>query len=216
MYGDVGYRRRYGARSRYYNRYGYAGAGVGSNAGPVAVGSGYGAALDLSQLESGYNAQTASHYAGQYGIAGSKKRKEGERTPFWSTIGDIILLPIRIATTPFVGTNKRRDEREAIAAANAAGGGIAYNEALELARARKLQWRGEAEQMAAYIGQGNIGTAAAQGEQTYYSVGAGPVVQYDPMQGQPGVAVAAEPPSPWIYVGAAVLVAGLGYAILRK
>ena len=210
MYGDVGYRRRYGARSRYYNRYGYAGAGVGSNAGPVAVGSGYGAALDLSQLESGYNAQTASHYAGQYGIAGSKKRKEGERTPFWSTIGDILTLR-------FGRREYREDERaEAIAAANAAGGGIAYNEALELARARKLQWKGEAEEMAAYIGQGNIGTAAAQGEQAYYSVGTGPVMQYDPMQGQPGVAVAAEPPSPWIYIGAAAVVAGLGYAILRK
>ena len=207
MYGDVGYRRRYGARSKYYNKYGYAGAGVGANAGPVAVGSGYGAALDLSQLESGYNAQTASHYAGQYGIAGSKKRKEGERTPFWSTIGDILTLR-------FGRREYREDERaETIAAA---GGGIAYNEALELARARKLQWRGEAEQMAAYIGQGDIGTAAAQGEQTYYSVGTGPVMQYDPMQGQPGVVVAAEPPSPWIYIGAAAVVAGLGYAILRK
>lgn len=216
MYGDVGYRRRYGARSRYYNRYGYAGAGVGANAGPVAVGSGYGAALDLSQIESGYNAQTASHYAGQYGIAGSKWRKEGERTPFWSTIGDVLLTPFRAVGFDVGGTKTRRAEREAIAAANAAGGGIAYNEALELARARKLQWRGEAEEMAAYIGQGNIGTAAAQGEQTYYSVGTGPVMQYDPMQGQPGVVVAAEPPSPWIYVGAAVLVAGLGYAILRK
>lgn len=252
MYGDVGYRRRYGSRARYYNRYGYAGAfplqgsfplrgsfplnGVGSNAGPVAVGGGYGAPIDMSQLESGYNAHTAHAYSGHYGLFGSKKRKEGEKTPFWSTLGDIggalvtaaVAIP-GVALAPVTGgaslipavivggqTIGNISKRKQIQQREIEQTGT--EEKLVIAREKKKGWRALAEEQAAYIGQGNIGTAASEGVETYYTVGEGPVIQYDPMAGQPGVYVEEEAGTPaWVWgLGGAALAGTIVFALSRR
>ena len=212
MYGDPGYRRRYGARARYYNRYGYAGAGVGSNAGPVAVSGGYGAPVDLSQLESGYNAHTASLYAGPYGLFGSKKRAEGEATPFWNTVGDILtvgagaLVGGPAGAAVGAGIVAGRKAGKTATEKRLAAEGIETKTPLNLIGNRRLL----------PVGQGNIGTAASQGETAMNTVGSGPVLQYDPT-GQAGVVVAEDSGLPWGWIVAGLLVAAGGtYALTRK
>ena len=209
MYGDPGYRRRYGARAVYYNRYGYAGpTSVGGRAGPVTVGGGYGSPVNAS----------SGTLAG-YGVwpftpkAGIDEAKKGGKV--LNTLLDVgAVLGATIVAGP-VG---------AVAAVAVVSG----RKAAATKRETAEQWHDEAMgvgrrqaraqiAVADAIGIGTVGTAAQPGQVTPGTIGAGPVLEYIPVPGAPGVAVEATPGVPaWAWgVGGVMVASGIAFALTR-